>query len=310
MRGTQGPGPHPRDTWHGRGGDGRPTEGRRLRIGAQLSISKGLPTAARQAQEISAATFGFHTRNPRGGAARTIDAEELRQWAAVSAECGVGAPIGHLPYVVNLGSERDIWEFGVRVVAEDLVRCDAFGAYAIVLHPGHHAPGAMAAGIARVALGVRTALQQAGTRNCLLCLEGMAGQTGEIGSRPEELAAILAAVGAAPGLGVCLDTCHLFAAGWDLRSHAGIDDMLAQYDRHVGTGRLRVLHLNDSKFPLGSHKDRHERIGRGEIGREGMAAILTHAFLSTLPVVIETPVTDYREYAEQIATVRDLAGGG
>lgn len=280
-----------------------------MRIGAQLSISKGLPTAARQAVEIRADSFGFHTRNPRGGAARTIGAEELREWATLAADLGIGEPIGHLPYVVNLGSDRSIWEFGVRVVAEDLERCDAFGAYAIVLHPGHHAEGALEHGIERVALGVRTALRQAGSRRCLLCLEGMAGQTGEIGSRPQELGEIIAAVGPAPGLCVCLDTCHLFAAGWDIRTTAGIDDMLAQYDKHVGHDRIKVLHLNDSKFPLGSHKDRHERIGRGEIGREGMAAILTHPFLSQLRIVIETPVNDYRDYAEEVATVRDLGGG-
>lgn len=280
-----------------------------MRIGAQLTISKGLPEAARMAQAIAADCFGFHTRNPRGGAARTIGAEELRAWEAQRAETGLAEPVGHLPYTVNLGSEKSIWEFGVRVVAEDLERCDAFGAFALVLHPGHHAPGALEQGIARVAAGVRLALQRAGQRGCLLCLEGMAGQTGEIGSRPEELGAIIEAAGAAPGLGVCLDTCHLFAAGWDVRTHAGIDEMLAAFDRAVGRDRIRVLHLNDSKFPLGSRRDRHERLGRGEIGREGMAAVLTHPFLSGLRIVIETPVDDYLQYATEISAARDLAKG-
>jgi deoxyribonuclease-4 len=281
-----------------------------LRIGAHLTISKGLPEAARLARRLGADTFGFHTRNPRGGASRAITAEELEAWRREQAEDGgpLGPLVGHLPYVINLGSDRDIWEFGVRVVAEDLVRCAAFGAYAIVLHPGHCAPEALDRGIARVAEGVAAALERAGPARCLLCLEAMAGQRGEIGGRPEELAAILQALDWPDGVGVCLDTCHLFAAGWDIRTHAGIDRMLEAFDAAVGLGRVRVLHLNDSKFPLGSRRDRHERLGRGEIGRDGLAAVLTHPVLRELPIIIETPVDDYAVYAEEIAVARELAG--
>jgi len=280
-----------------------------VRIGAHLSISKGLPDAGRLAAGIGADTFGFHTRNPRGSASRAIPPEELRAWGDFQGQAQLGPLVGHLPYVINLGSERDIWDFGVRVVAEDLGRCDAFGAYGIVLHPGHHAPGGLERGIARAAEGVRAALQQAGARACLLCLEGMAGQTGEIGGRPEELGALITAAGSPPGLAVCIDTCHLFAAGWDIRTHAGIEAMLAAFDAAVGRERLRALHLNDSKFGLGSHRDRHERLGQGEIGRDGLQAVLTHPFLRTLPMIIETPVEEYAVYAEEIATARELAGG-
>ena len=280
----------------------------RLRIGAQLSISKGLPEAARLAAKIGADTFGFHTRNPRGGAARTIPADELRSWALAQAEAHLAPPVGHLPSTVNLGSERDIWDFGVRVVAEDLVRCSAFGAYGLVLHPGHAPAEALDRGIARVAEGVTAALDRAGPCDCLLLLEGMAGQTGEIGARPEDLGAILQATGRPPNLRVCLDTCHLFAAGWDIRTRDGIERMLEAFDAHVGKDRIAALHLNDSKFGLGSHKDRHERLGRGEIGRDGLQAVLTHPFLRGLPMVIETPVDDYVVYQEEIALARELAG--
>lgn len=280
-----------------------------MTIGAQLSISRGLPAAADLARSIGADCFGFHTRNPRGGAARQIPAEEVAAWEARRAATGLRGPVGHLPYTVNLGSPTELWDFGVRVVAEDLERCEAFGAFALVLHPGHHAPGQLEAGIARVAAGVRAALHRAGPRQCLLCLEGMAGQSGEIGARPEDLGAILEAVGPAEGLGVCLDTCHLFASGWDIRTAAGIDQMLAAFDRQLPRQRIRALHLNDSRFPLGSHRDRHARLGQGEIGREGLAAVLTHPFLSGLPTVIETPVDDYAEYAAEIATARELAEG-
>lgn len=281
-----------------------------MRIGAHLSISKGLLEASRLSQRLGGDTFGFHTRNPRGGANRTIGAAELSAFAALQETNPQGPLVGHLPYVINLGSDRDIWDFGVRVVAEDLGRCDAFGAFAIVLHPGHCPAESRTAGIARVAEGVSRALRAAGQRSCLLCLEGMAGQTGEVGATPQELGAILDAVGRPEGLAVCLDTCHLFAAGWDIRTPAGIDAMLAAYDAAVGRERIRALHLNDSRFALGSHRDRHARLGQGEIGEEGLRAVLGHPFLSTLPTIIETPVDDYEVYAEEIAAARRLAGDG
>jgi deoxyribonuclease-4 len=277
-------------------------------LGAHLTISKGLPAAARLAASLRGDTFGFHTRNPRGGARRDISPEEIAAWRQVQGELGMGAPVGHLPYTINLASERDIWEFGVRVVAEDLGRCSAFGAHAIVLHPGHAPAGP--SGLARVAQGVRQALEAAPRGETLLCLEGMAGQSGELGARPEELGAIIQAAGASPRLGVCLDTCHLFAAGWDIRTREGIDQMLAAFDDAVGRSRLRVLHLNDSRFPLGSHRDRHALLGQGEIGEEGLRAVLTHPFLRTLPTIIETPVDDYGEYAGEIAVARRLRGEG
>ena len=279
-----------------------------MRVGAQLSISKGLPEAAALAAKIGADTFGFHTRNPRGGAARNIPDDEVRTWARAQAEAHIGPPVGHLPYTVNLGSDRDIWDFGVRVVGEDLVRCAAFGAYGLVLHPGHAPAEALDRGIDRVAEGVTAALERSAAADCLLLLEAMAGQTGEIGGRPEELGRILKATGAPPNLGICVDTCHLFAAGWDIRTHEGIERMLDAFDAAVGRERIRALHLNDSKFGLGSHRDRHERLGRGEIGPDGLRAVLTHPFLRELPIVIETPVDEYALYAEEIAVARELAG--
>ena len=280
-----------------------------MRIGAHLTISNGLPGAGKLATSIGADTFGFHTRNPRGSAARAVGAEEIARWRTYQAQTGLGPLVGHLPYVVNLASDRDIWDFGVRVVGEDLGRCSAWGVHALVLHPGHCPVATREHGLQRVAAGVTAALEQAGDGGCLLCLEAMAGQTGEVGAVPEELGAILDACGRPAQLAVCLDTCHLFAAGWDIRTHDGIERMLAAFDTAVGRDRIRALHLNDSKFPLGSHKDRHERLGRGEIGAEGLAACLTHPFLGDLPTIIETPVDNYATYAEEIATARTLAGG-
>lgn len=285
-------------------------------LGAHLTISKGLPEAAALAIRLGADTFGFHTRNPRGGARREIPADEIARWRAFQAEHGMYGPLGHLPYTINLASDRDIWDFGVRVVGEDLVRCHAFGAYAIVLHPGHAAAADIAGGLERAGRGIRQAMAAAsaagvaGPGATLLCLEGMAGQTGELGANPEELGRLIAEAGAPEGLAICLDTCHLFAAGWEMRTTEGIDAMLAAFDAAVGKAAIRALHLNDSRFPLGSHRDRHARLGQGEIGEAGMRAILTHPRLRELPTIIETPVDDYADYAGEIATARRLAGEG
>jgi deoxyribonuclease-4 len=277
-----------------------------VRLGAHLTIAKGLPEAARLARSIGADTFGFHTRNPRGSAARDIPPEELAAWEEQRQD--LGPLVGHLPYTINLGTPKDgIWEFGKRVVAEDLRRCDTFGAYAIVLHPGHFSEGGSEAGVKRVAAALAEVLESAGDIGTLLLLEGMAGQTGEIGGTPDELGAIFDMLGRPAGLGVCLDTCHLFASGYDLRTAVGIASMLADFDRAVGRDRIRALHLNDSKFGLGSHKDRHERLGQGALGAEGVAAVLRDPFLRELPMIIETPVPEYRDYAEEIARARELA---
>jgi deoxyribonuclease-4 len=279
-----------------------------LRIGAHISIAKSLSEAGRQTRAIGGDTFGFHTRNPRGSAARQIGAEEIAAWRAMQQETGLGPLVGHLPYVINLATPKDgIREFGERVVGEDLRRCDAFGTYGIVLHPGHDTEGDRPTAMARIATHLKGALVAAGQVSTLLLLETMAGQTGEVGATPAEIGALLQAVGRPAGLGVCLDSCHLFSAGYDLRSRAGIDAMLAEMDTAFGLDRIKALHLNDSKFPQGSRKDRHEKLGRGELGREGIAAVLQHPLLRELPVIIETPVDDYREYAGEIAVARELA---
>jgi deoxyribonuclease-4 len=280
-----------------------------LRIGAHLTIAKGLPDAARLARAIGADTFGFHTRNPRGSAARAIPPEEVAAWEELRRRYDLGPLVGHLPYTINLGTPKEgIWEFGKRVVREDLQRCDAFGAYGIVLHPGHCSGDDVDAGVERVAAALAEVLDGARGVRTLLLLEGMAGQTGEIGATPAQLGAILDRLGRPDGLGVCLDTCHLFASGYDLRTRDGVDAMLADFGRWVGLERVRALHLNDSKFGLGSRKDRHELLGRGELGRAGLAAVLGHPFLRELPIIIETPVDRYEEYAGEVATARELAG--
>jgi deoxyribonuclease-4 len=281
-----------------------------LRIGAHLSIAKGLPDAARLTRRIGGDTFGFHTRNPRGSAARVVGADEIAAWQASQASGDpLGPLVGHLPYTINLASDKDaMWDFGKRVVKEDLRRCEAFGAFAIVLHPGHHAPGDLAGGIRRVTAALEEILADTAGVSTLLLLEGMAGQTGEVGGRPEDLGAIVRDLAPAAGLGVCLDTCHLWAAGWDLATAEGLAAMWEAFDAAVGADRVRALHLNDSKFERGSHRDRHALLGQGTLGEAGVAAVLHDPRFRDLPAIIETPVDKYEDYAGEIAVARRLAG--
>lgn len=278
-----------------------------MRVGAHLSIAKGLPAAAETARLIGANTFQYFTRNPRGGAVRAMADEEIAAWQRLRREYDIFPVAGHLPYTVNLAaSDERTWAFAKRVLAEDLARAAAYGAEFLITHPGSHGGRGVAWGIERIIASLEETLAAVPGRVALL-LETMAGQGSEVGYEPRQLGAIIDGLGRPNRLGVCLDSCHLFAAGFDLRTHAGIDAMLAEMDEHVGLERVRAVHLNDSKFPLGSRRDRHELLGRGHLGEAGMAALLTHPFIAGLPLLIETPVEEYIDYAEEIRLARRWA---
>ena len=278
-----------------------------MRLGAHLSIAKGLPKAVEMAEQIGANTFAFFTRNPRGGAKREIGEAEIEAWNEARKQADLFPIVGHFPYTVNLGSPKDdTWNFGRQVVREDLERANRFGAEFLVLHPGRFDPKVgEEAGIQRIIDALAWALDGLEVKTVIL-LEGMAGQGNELGRSPEQLGKIIQGLGAPENIGVCLDSCHQFAAGWDLTSHDGIDKMLEAYDKHVGLDRIRALHLNDSKTPCGSHRDRHELIGKGTLGLEGIKSVVTHPFFQKLPMILETPINDYKEYAEEIQAVRRL----
>lgn len=277
-------------------------------VGAHLSISKGYPAAARQAAELGLNGFQYFTRNPRGGAVRRLPEEEAAAFQKERQKAGLGAVIAHLPYTVNLGSaEPRLLEFATMVVREDTERARSLGVELVVAHPGHYGEEGLEAGLARVAqvLAAGLAGREQGP---VFCLETMAGQGHELGGTLEEIAALVKTLRPAVRIGICLDSAHLFAAGWDLRTWFGIDKLVAKIDELVGWGSVRAVHLNDSKAPLGSCRDRHELLGRGELGLEGIKAIVTHPVLSKLPFFLETPVDDYRQYADEAALARELAG--
>lgn len=277
-------------------------------IGAHLSISKGYPAAAREAAKLNLDGFQYFTRNPRGGAVRHLSDAEAAAFHQAREEAGLRAVIAHLPYTVNLGSsEPRLAEFATQVVREDTERARRLGVELVVTHPGHFGPDGREAGLERVIRVLKEGLE-AEEAGPAFCLETMAGQGHEIGGTLEELATVIQALGPRVRVGLCLDSAHLLAAGWDLRTWSGIDRLVERIDNLVGWDRVLALHLNDSKAALGSHRDRHELIGRGQLGRDGVKAIVTHPALGRLPLFLETPVGDYREYAAEAALVRELAG--
>lgn len=276
-------------------------------IGAHLSISKGYPNAARQASKLQLDGFQHFTRNPRGGAVRALWDGEVEEFKQVMQELGLRVNLAHLPYTVNLGSDDPHkQEFAVMVVRQDIKRAAALGTPFVVAHPGHFGKAGVEAAVEQVATTLRQALGDTAL-DTVFCLETMSGQGREIGGRLEELAAIISLVKDKAPIGVCLDTAHLFASGWDIRTKAGIDELIAAIDATVGWERVKVMHLNDSKVSIGSHRDRHELIGQGEIGLKGMKAIVNHNRLRQLPMFLETPVDDYKQYQQEAQLVRGLA---
>ncbi|MDA8346020.1 MAG: deoxyribonuclease IV [Thermaerobacter sp.] len=277
-----------------------------LRLGAHLSISQGLPKAVEMAVEIGANTFAYFTRNPRGGAARTIRPEEIAAFIEAKERTGVRDTVGHLPYTVNPAGKDRVAEFARMVLREDIERASAFTGEFLNFHPGSHQGDGSEEGVARLIATLQEVMPEA-EGDAMLLLETMSGQGSEVGATFAQIRTVFDAV-PDPRLGVCLDSCHLFAAGYDLRTPEGVARMVKELDEVVGLSRVRAMHLNDSKQPLGSHRDRHEKLGQGQIGRDGIQAILRNEFLRTLPIVLETPIDDYREYAGEIKIARELAG--
>lgn len=272
------------------------------RLGCHLSITRGLDKAAEFAASLGANTFQYFTRNPRGGAARRIGPEEIARWRAARQERDISPIAGHLPYTVNLcAAPGRLREFARLVVGEDLARVAAIGGEVLVSHPGHH-EGDRAAALDRLADLLRDELEKAGP-GPVFCLETMALQSREIGSLAD-LGEVLRRLDHHPRLGVWLDSAHLFAAGWDLREPAECDRLVEELDRRVGLARVKGMHLNDSLVPLGSRKDRHANIGKGELGERGLRNILHHPWLGKLPLILETPVEKYEEYGPEIALLK------
>ena len=277
-----------------------------LHIGCHLSSSKGFLAMGRQALELGADTFQFFTRNPRGSRAKALDPADAAALMDLLREHHFAPIVAHAPYIMNLcGKEEANRTFAREILADDLRRMEHLPGQYYNFHPGSHVGQGAEEAVGCIAEALNQTLRPEQPNTILL--ETMAGKGTEVGRSFQEIRAILDRVELSEKMGVCLDTCHVFDGGYDLS--ADLDGVLEEFDRVIGLSRLKAIHLNDSKNPSGSHKDRHERIGEGCIGLSAMARIVTHPALRELPFVLETP-NELPGYAREIALLRQLAGSG
>ncbi len=271
-------------------------------IGCHLSATKGYMDMARQAVSIGANTFQFFTRNPRGGAAKPVDEADAAAFAGFAAENGIAHILAHAPYTLNLCSaDERVREFAVNTFADDLRRLEYVPGNMYNFHPGSHVGQGAEAGVRLIAEALDKVLPEA--RSTTVLLETMSGKGSEVGGSFEELRDIISAASLGDRLGVCLDTCHVSDAGYDIIND--LDGVLEEFDRVVGLGRLKAIHINDSKNPPGSRKDRHELIGQGHIGLDAFERIINHPALRSLPFFLETP-NELEGYGREIALLRGL----
>ena len=277
-----------------------------LYVGCHLSTSGGFEAMGKTALSIGATTFAFFTRNPRGGNAKPIDPDDVAALRSLMEANGFGKLVAHAPYTMNLCSAKaETVDFARRAIADDLERMEMLPGNYYNFHPGSHVKQGAERGVELIVEGLNATIEP-GMRTTVL-LETMAGKGTEVGRSFEELARIIDGVDHDESLGVCLDTCHVWDAGYDIV--VDLDGVLDEFDRVVGLDRLRALHLNDSKNPCGSHKDRHEKIGEGHIGEAAFSAVVTNPRLFGLPMILETP-NDLLGYSEEIAMLRGYAGKG
>ena len=275
-------------------------------LGCHLSASDGYLAMVRTAKSIGANTFAFFTRNPRGGKAKPMDAEDAAKLSALQQQGMIGPVIAHAPYTINpCSAEERTREFALQTMADDLARLEYLPGNYYNFHPGSHVGQGTEKGIALIAETLDTVISVNAATTVLV--ETMAGKGSEIGGRFEELREILDRVQHGEKLGVCLDTCHVHDGGYDIVHD--LDGVLTTFDKIVGLGRLKALHINDSMNPCGARKDRHEKIGQGHIGLETMVRIVTHPALQGLPMVLETP-NELDGYAQEIRLLREKMGGG
>ena len=275
-----------------------------IRIGCHLSPSKGLLAMGRDALSIRANTFQFFLRNPRGSKAKPMDEQDAAALMALLQEKDMLPVVAHAPYTLNpCAAEARVQEFAALVMGDDLSRMGSLPGNLYNFHPGSHVGQGVEKGIEKTA-ALLNALLTADMPVTVL-IETMSGQGSEIGGTFEQVRDILQRIDLSDKMGVCLDTCHVFAAGYDLVHD--LEGVLEDFDRLIGLSRLKALHVNDSLFPLGSHKDRHAPIGEGCIGLDALLALVNHPALTRLPMVLETPQDELAGYAREIRLLRGEA---
>lgn len=277
-------------------------------FGCHLSVAGGYEKMGLQAQSIGASTFQFFSRNPRGGAVRKVDPSDIDALKSLMASEHFGPLIVHGPYTLNPCSARaEVREFALSAMADDLRRLDEFLPGNLYnFHPGSHVGQGVEKGIELIVALLDEFLPD--VKGTQVLLETMSGKGSEVGSRFEELAEIISRVSCPEKMGVCLDTCHVYSAGYDVVND--LDGVLEEFDRIVGLKRLRALHLNDSMTPFASHKDRHEKMGLGSLGEAAFARIAIHPALKDLPMCLETPQDSLAGWGAEVARLKSYAAGG
>ena len=271
-------------------------------IGCHLSASKGYLAMAKEAISIGANTFQFFTRNPRGGQAKPIDENDIKAFLEYSKQNGINVILAHAPYTLNACSaDPSIRKFAKNTMADDLRRMEYTPGNYYNFHPGSHVKQGVEVGIDFIVEMLNEILTENQTTTVLL--ETMAGKGSEIGRNFEELKAIIDRVNLKEKLGVCLDTCHIWDGGYDVVNN--FDGVLDEFDKIIGLDRLKAIHLNDSKNDLGSHKDRHEKIGEGKIGLEAITKIINNERIANLPFYLETP-NELDGYEKEIKLLKEL----
>ena len=272
-----------------------------LNIGCHLSISKGYEYMGKEALKINANTFQFFTRNPRGGKIKELNKEDIDKLLKIMQENNFAKILAHAPYTMNLCSDKeDIREFAKNMMKEDLERMEYIPGNMYNFHPGSHVGQGVEKGIEYIVKALNEVLTE--EQNTIVLLETMAGKGTEIGRSFEEIKTIMDKVKLKDKLGICLDTCHINDAGYDV---SNIDKVLEEFDKIIGLKYLKAIHLNDSMNERGSHKDRHQKIGEGTIGIKNIEKIINNPILKKLPFYLETP-NDLDGYAKEIELLRKL----
>lgn len=273
-----------------------------LKIGCHLSFAKGFLNMGKEAVKIGANTFQFFTRSPRGGQAKELNLEDIAAYLNFAKEHGITQILAHAPYTLNsCAKEEGLRQFAYQTMCDDLERLEHIPEAMYNFHPGSHVKQGTEIGIAYIS-DMLNKINENGYSTIIL-LETMAGKGSEIGRNFQELREIINRVEDSSHLGVCLDTCHIFDGGYDIVH--GLEQVLEEFDQNIGLERLKAVHLNDSKNELGSHKDRHEKIGKGNIGLDAMVSIINHPALRNLPFYLETP-NDLEGYQREIELLRQL----
>jgi deoxyribonuclease-4 len=281
-----------------------------VRVGFHVSIAGGISNSVNNAKKLGCSAFQIFSRNPRGWTAKPLPTDEVRSFKNRLCASGIEkkSVIVHMPYLPNLsGPPGELYERSVKILTEELERCKLLGICYLVIHLGSHMGRGSTSGINQLVNALRTAIVcSKSEKEVVVLLENNVGRKNSVGGTLEELRLILDRLDSSKQFGVCIDTCHLFASGYDLRTKQDVNIIVEKIKAIVGLKELKIIHLNDSKGGLGSNLDRHEHIGLGSIGVEGITAFLNHQAIQALPIIMETPIDATRGDEQNLQVVLNM----